>query len=224
LLAFWSEKLYTISDEVNKMKREIYIDKIKDRIKSGIQGEIYITSDFFDIADVNVVNKALSRLEKERFIRRIIRGVYEYPQYNAFLKEFVAPSPNRVAQAIARNYGWKIVPNGDTALNMLGLSTQVPTIWSYVSDGTYKKYTFDNIILQFKRTTNKEIANLSSKTALIVQSLKDLGKNKINGEIGNKISHLLTSDEKKIVLKETQHSTTWIYETLKDICKEEKYE
>ena len=124
-----------------------------------------------------------------------------------------------IAKALARNYGWTIVPCGDTALNMLGLSTQVPAVWLYVSDGTYKEYTYDNTTIKFKRTTNKEISKLSYKTALIVQALKALGKDNIDDTIINKLNNDLTDEEKATALLEAKAATSWVYEYIKQICK-----
>ena len=123
------------------MKRTISISQIEDRIRNSPKGTIFVTSDFTDLASLDAANKALLRLEKAGLIRRIIFGVYEYPEYNEFLGEYVEPSPDMVAHTLARKFGWTIVPCGDTALNMLGISTQVPAVWLYVSDGTYKEYT-----------------------------------------------------------------------------------
>ena len=148
-----------------------------------------------------------------------MRGIYAKPVYNDFLKEYIAPSPSLVAEALARNFGWTIVPCGDTALNILGLSTQVPAAWSYVSDGTYKEYTYDNTTIKFKRTTNKEISKLSYKTALIVQALKALGKDNIDDIIINKLKNDLTDEEKTTALLEAKAATSWIYEYIKQICK-----
>ena len=75
-----------------------------------------------------------------------MRGVYYKPEYNYLIGEAIAPAPDEVARALARNYGWTIVPCGDTALNLPGHSTQVPAQWFYVSDGTYKEYSFDNTV------------------------------------------------------------------------------
>lgn len=201
------------------MNRPAYLQEIKQRIVSSEKGSIFVPSDFFDITDAVKVNVSLSRLEGENFIRRILRGVYEYPEYNHFLKEFVAPSPDKVAHALARNYGWTIVPCGDTALNLLGLSTQVPAVWSYVSDGNYKEYTFDKITIKFKRTTNKEISKITYKTALVIQALKALGKEKIDDDAIEKISSGLKIDEKQKMLTEAKYATAWIYENIKLICK-----
>jgi hypothetical protein len=201
------------------MNRTNYLEQIKIRIETENKGEVYVNSDFSDIADDATIRKALSRLENDNIIRRVMRGVYEYPEYNDFLKEYIAPSPDKVAHALARNFGWTIVPSGDTALNMLGLSTQVPATWLYVSDGTYKEYSFDNVTLKFKHTANKEISKISYKTALVIQALKALGKEKITDSIIKKISDVLSKAEKNTMLNEAKYATAWIYDTIKTICK-----
>ena len=192
---------------------------IRDRINRSDSGTVYVAVDFVDISDKTSVNAYLARLVDEGLIRRVLRGVYDKPEYNDFLGEYVAPSPNKVANALARNFGWTIVPCGDTALNLLGLSTQVPAEWVYVSDGTYKKYTYDNTTIEFKRTTNKEVSKLSYKTALTVQALKALGKEKIDDIVINRLTKLLTADEKKTMIEEAKAATSWIYEYIKLICR-----
>ena len=192
---------------------------IKTRIMNSPDGSVFTTVDFADVIENSRVGVILSRLEEDGVIRRVMRGIYDKPVYNDFLKEYIAPSPSLVAEALARNFGWTIVPCGDTALNILGLSTQVPAAWSYVSDGTYKEYTYDNTTIKFKRTTNKEISKLSYKTALVVQALKALGKDNIDDTIINKLKNDLTDEEKATALLEAKAATSWIYEFIKQICK-----
>lgn len=201
------------------MNRPNYIGEIKERILSENIGSVFVAADFADITDKTIANVILARLEAEGTIRRVLRGVYDRPEYSDFLKEYVAPIPNNVAHALARNYGWTIVPCGDTALNLLGLSTQVPATWVYVSDGTYKEYTFDNTTIQFKRTTNKEVSKLSYKTALTVQALKALGKDKIDNAILDSLRKLLTDGEKSVMMTEAKMATSWIYEYIRQICR-----
>ena len=201
------------------MDKTTNLKLIRDRINQSEIGTVYVAVDFVDISDKTSVNAYLARLVDEGLIRRVLRGVYDKPEYNDFLGEYVAPSPDKVANALARNFGWTIVPCGDTALNLLGLSTQVPAAWVYVSDGTYKEYTYDNTTIQFKKTTNKEVSKLSYKTALTVQALKALGKDKIDDIILTRLSKLLTAEEKKTMLEEAKAATSWIYEYIKLICR-----
>ena len=201
------------------MNRPNYLGAIKNRILDEKIGAVFVAADFADITDKTTTNVVLARLESEGIIRRVLRGVYDKPEYNEFLKEYIAPIPDNVAHALARNFGWTIVPCGDTALNLLGLSTQVPATWVYVSDGTYKEYAFDNTVIQFKRTTNKEVSKLSYKTAITIQALKALGKDKIDESVINNLRKLLTAEEKTIMLHEAKTATSWIYEYIRQICR-----
>lgn len=201
------------------MSRPDNLNIIRKRIQESRAGSVFVASDFADITENVKVGVSLSRLEEEGLIKRVMRGVYYKPEYSKLLGENVAPSPNALAYAIARNFGWSIVPCGDTALNLLGLSTQVPAAWSYVSDGPYKDYSYDNTIIKFKHTTNKEISKLTPKTALVIQALKTLGKDNIRNETIERIKESTTLNERKIMLREAQYATAWIYEVIKLICR-----
>ena len=192
---------------------------IKDRINKSEIGTVFVATDFVDISDKTSINTYLTRLDEEKSLQRIMRGVYYKPEYNDFLGEYVAPEPDAVAHALARNFGWTIVPCGDTALNLLGLSTQIPAAWVYVSDGTYKEYTYEQTTIKFKRTTNKEISKLSYKTALVVQALKALGKDNVDETVLTKLKNSLTVNEKQALLTEAKAATSWIYEYIKLICR-----
>ena len=201
------------------MDRPDYLNEIRNRIKAEKYGSVFVATDFADIAENVKIGVCLSRLEDEKTLLRIMRGVYYKPEYSTLLGEYIAPAPDAVAHAIARNFGWTIVPCGDTALNLLGLSTQVPAVWSYVSDGAYKEYSFDSTTIKFKRTTNKEISKLSPKTALVIQAIKALGKEHVSDEIIEKIRSETSAGDRTTMLKEAQYATAWIYGIIKVICR-----
>ena len=204
------------------MKRPDYLNQIRGNIEKAENGSVFVSTDFTDITDKKTVNMGLIRLADEGLIKKILFGVYYKPEFSELLGETVAPSPNKVAHALARNFGWTIVPCGDTALNLLGLSTQVPSQWVYVSDGAYKEYTFDNTTIKFKRTTNKEISKVSYKTALTIQALKALGKENITEQVISRLKKILTDEEKEKMLAESKSATSWVLELIKVICKDEE--
>ena len=204
------------------MKRPDYLNQIRANIEKAENGSVFVSTDFTDITDKKTVNMGLIRLADEGLIKKILFGVYYKPEFSKLLGETVAPSPNKVAHALARNFGWTIVPCGDTALNLLGLSTQVPSQWVYVSDGAYKEYTFDNTTIKFKRTTNKEISKVSYKTALTIQALKALGKENITDQVILRLKKILTDEEKEKMLAESKSATSWVLELIKVICKDEE--
>ena len=85
-------------------------------------------------------DNVLSDLLKDGKIRRVCRGIYDYPKYSEFLKQELSPDIDQVARAFARKFNWRIEVLGDTALNMLGLSTQVVAKYVYLSDGENRSY------------------------------------------------------------------------------------
>lgn len=199
-----------------------YMQEIRERILSAEEGSVFSTSDFADIADTNTVRSALYRLIHDGILRRILNGVYEKPKYSKLLDEYVAADPEAVANALARSYHWTIAPCGNTALNLLGLSTQVTAVWSYISDGPYKTYEWNSTKLEFKHRTNKEITGLSYMTSLVIQALKTLGRSNITPEVIQMLSEKLTDKDKQACLKEATESTDWVYDTIRQICGGEK--
>ena len=155
-------------------------------------------------------------------LRRILNGIYEKPKYSTLLEEYVATDPDAVAKALARSYHWTIAPCGNTALNLLGLSTQVTAVWSYISDGPYKTYEWNTTKLEFKHRTNKEITGLSYMTSLVIQALKTLGRSNVNSEVRQTLRDRLTEKDKLACLKEATEATDWVYDTIRQICGGEK--
>lgn len=196
-----------------------YAALIRERIENAEDGEIFIHSDFADITNFETIRKNLGRLAEKGKIRRITNGIYEKPRYSKLLKENVAPEPHCIAKAIARSYNWNISPSGNTALNILNLSTQVPATWSYISDGPYKTYDIDSIKIEFKHRTNKDISNLSSKTILVIEALKFFGEKNIKNKTLKTISKNLTDIETCTMLKEAKNSTKWVYENIQEIAR-----
>lgn len=196
------------------------IDKMERRIISYPKGSAFVVSDFTDLMSYETAKKAIVKLAKSKKIRHVIRGVYDNPSYSSLLQEFTAPKPNEIAKALARNYNWNITVSGDAALNMLGLSTQVPANWCYISSGPYKKYEMGKVSIEFKHRADKSISGMSEKTAMVIQAIKAIGKGKMSPSTIQTISQRLSSEEKKTILAESRKTTVWIYEVVKKICKE----
>lgn len=194
------------------MKNNMSPTVIKNKIKALGRDGVFVAADFYGIAGRDAIRKTLSRLEEDNYIKRVMRGVYYKTRYSKLLKEDVIPSPRLVASAIARNNGWTIAPSGIMALNMTGLSTQVPAQLSYVTNGTPKTYHYDNFTIIFKRTSAKDLERLSKKTAIVVQALKAIGKDKVTPKDLNQIRRYLSPEEKNKAVKEARYTTSWIYE------------
>lgn len=194
-----------------------YKQKILNRIDSFEPKQLFIANDFFDIAGYETVRSTLNRLVEDKEIIRIMKGIYYKPKYIGLIGEYEAPSVNEVANAIARKYNWTIAPSGNTALNLLGLSTQVPAKWTYISDGRYASFSFGNATIEFKRRNNGEISKMSTLTAMVIQSVKAIGKDKITSEQIDYLRGKLSEKEKFELIEDSKTTSAWVYGVIKKI-------
>ena len=168
------------------------------------------------------IDNTLSDLVAQGKIRRVARGIYDYPRYSELLEQELSPDIEQVAHAYARKFNWLIEASGDTALNILGLSTQVVANYIYLSNGSSKKYEIlGNIVIQFKKSALKNIGFKYKESSLLVQALKTLGKENITEELIAKIKKQIDAKMYEKILKDTTTATDWIYEIIKKICTKE---
>lgn len=196
----------------------LYVDKIEERINNTYSNQVFSANDFLDIASNVTVRGTLNRLANENKIKRIINGFYHKANYNELIDDYEAISIHELALAIARKYNWNIAPYNSTALNLLGLSTQVPSHYKYISSGRYKEYNIGDTILEFKKVSPGEIANMSIKTATVIQAIKSLGKDNITDDVILKIRKNLSVKEKEDLLRDAKSTSSWIYEVIRKIC------
>lgn len=196
-------------------------NKILSRIYGNGKGYVFSSSDFISEFSIKNIDMALSTLSKQNKIRRIARGMYDYPKFSELLNQELSPDINKVANAYARKFNWRIQISGNSALNILGLSTQIQSKYIYLSDGPNRKYKIFNTDLEFKKSKLKDIGFKYNESALIVQALKSLGKEHIDNIIIKKMQTKIDTEMYNKILKDTKTTTTWIYEYIKQICKKE---
>lgn len=136
--------------------------------------------DFAYLNNDGLVTRALSRLEKEGVLIRLSQGLYLYPLRNKF--GILRPSIDEIAYAIAEKDKARIIPCGLTALNKLGLSTQVTMNAIYLTDATAREVNIGNRKIIFKRSVPRNFAYKTEIFPLLVAAMKELGKEDITDE------------------------------------------
>lgn len=192
-------------------------NKIINRIYGNGRGWAFFKNDFIDLGNSAAIDQALSRLVKKQRIRRVIRGIYDYPKHSKLLAKELGSDIDQVAQALARKFSWKIQVSGNTALNILGLSTQVPSRYIYLSDGKTTVYQIGKQELSFKKTGLREMGLKYPESALVVQAIKALDKRPLDDNERNKINEYFEPRVSERILKDTRYVTSWIYEEIKQI-------
>lgn len=185
------------------------------------RGWTFSVIDFAAFGGRSAIDVTLHRLLKKGTIRRVTRGIYDYPRYSEQLKTELGPDMDQIARAIARKFGWRIQPSGDAALNLLGLSTQVPSRFLYLSDGPNRTYQIDRQTLAFKQSPLKESSLKLRESGIIVQALRSLGRERISSDTIAMIHEWLAPEKRSLVLKDARTVTGWVYEAIRKICNQE---
>ena len=166
------------------------------------------------------IHQALSSLARAGKIRRVCHGVYDYPRYSKLLGQTLSPDIDHVAQALARKFNWRIQPSGEAALNLLGLSTQVPGRWVYLSDGPKREYSIGEQALVFKRSVLKEVGFKHRDSGLLVQALKALGRERLDESVVDALKKSVDPSHCARIIKDTRTVTGWVLQTIKQVCEE----
>lgn len=178
------------------------------------KGEIFFISDFTELGNYEAVRKSLQRLSKDDSIKRIAKGIYFLPKKHERLGA-IYPHAEQIAKAIAKRDKARIIATGSTALNLLGLSTQIPMKVVFLTDGSARNIKVGNQTIQFKKTNPKNLSIQHRLTNLIIQALKAIGEKNITQEQTDKIQMIIAeSNEQKLIYQNLKNAPVWIQKTI----------
>jgi len=206
---------------VFKTEMEDNISKtIRERISKIEASKLFTISDFADLNNDSLVTRTLSRLQNEGVIVRVATGIYMNPKRTQF--GILYPTIDQIANKIAERDKAQIMPTGDTALNILGLSTQVPMNAVYITNGAKRKVKVGERNIIFKNVIQKNFQFKGKLLPLIIIALKELGEKQVTEEIRAKITTLIVksnADERTTMKHDLYLSPAWIKELLLPIIK-----
>jgi len=182
---------------------------IKEKISHKNRGALLFPDEFSKIGSSEAIRLALHRLEKEGFIKRVAQGIYVRPKLSKYVAE-VIPSAEEIANGIAKRDKIRIVPTGVYALHALGLSTQVPMKLVFLTDGAPREIRIVKSIKKIKKTTPKNLLSKGKISSLVIQALREIGKDKLSGNEEKKIIEILRKENKKDLEHDIQLSPEWI--------------
>ena len=195
-------------------------DKILARLYRKGRTFAFAGVDFTDLGNRAAVDKALSFLVAQGKIRRLSRGLFDYPNYDDRLGGILAPSIHQVAKAIARKNGVNIQASGALAANILGLSTQVPAKSIYLTNGKSRLVKVGNRTIQFVRASPKKMQKGHELSILTANALRWLGKSNINDGVMNSLKRIMDDRARKRLLKDLRYAEDWIYATAQKVAAE----
>ncbi len=193
-------------------------NKIINRIYGKGRGWCYTPKSFSDLGSPEAIRITLHRLEKKGAIRRLSRGIYEYPKKHPTIG-FLSPDPDKIAEAISVRYAIRIRPSGAFAANILGLSNQVPAKIVFLTDGSGRRIKIGPREIIFKRTTPRNMAGAKSSGTLIL-ALKYIGKEQISQDHIKHFRESLSTHIKMKLKKDSIYAPGWICPIIDEIVKD----
>ncbi len=192
------------------------VTKLKNKIYSRDRGFVFTKSHFLDLGGRAAVAKALERLADTGDIRRLARGLYDYPEKHPTLGDLPA-NYERIAQALAGRDNLKIQPSGAYAANLLGLTEQVPAKIVFLTDGANRIVQVKNQQIVLKRTTPKNMATAGNISGLVIQALRYLGKKHIDEKVVGILKKRLTGENKRQLMSDLRYAPAWIGSIFKQL-------
>ncbi len=184
--------------------------KVINRIYGAGRGSAFSPNAFFDLGSRDAVDKALSRLATKGTIRRLARGIYDYPRIHPELGA-LAPDIDHIAQALTGKDKTRLQPGGAYATNLLGLSEQVPAKIVFLTDGSYRTVKIGPQEIQLRRTTPRNMAAAGRLSGLLMQAFRHLGQEHITRERIDHLKRNVPFEERRTLLKDVPLAPAWMH-------------
>ena len=145
--------------------------QIIDRVAGCQPGYVWTPVDFLDFGPRDAVDKALQRLVATGQLRRVDRGLYDQPRHNALTGKPAAPDYRSVIDAVSRRDQVRVLIDGITAANDMGLTDAVPAQVVVHTDGRLRPIKLGNLTIQFQVTAASKLYWAGRPGMRVVQAL-----------------------------------------------------
>ena len=198
------------------MNKEGYIEEsrtLKSRIKALPDDSVLFRSDYPEYHS-EFVGSTLAELAESGVLFKMAQGVYVKPRKSRF--GLVLPSIEKIVQAIAMRDNAEVLPSGTTALNALGLSTQVPMNYSYLTSGSERTIKLANRQVVLKRGVPKNFCYKTRLIALLTQALRALKQENVGDSELQIIRELIAKEtDKENLAKDVDAMPGWMKRIIK---------
>lgn len=184
-------------------------DKIIKRVRGKGRGWAFTPKDFLDLGTRASIDMALTRLVQAGQIRRIGRGLYDYPKLHDKLGA-LTPDADSIAQAVATQSGDRLSASGAQSANRLGISTQVPAKASYATSGQTRVKKVAGRTIALKRSRAPILDDASPDANAVLQLLAHVGKANIDDDLIHRLASQLDDRDLKALRKAQPLMPGWM--------------
>lgn len=194
---------------------------ILNRIEQSPEHSVFFINDFLELAPMETVRKVLMQARLLGLVSHVAHGIYVKPMKSRFGE--VPPPLEIIAKEIAKRDHVQIMPTGNTAANILGLSTQVPMIVSYLTTGSSRTVKIGKGAIKFRHAAPRNFAYKGMTVPLIVQALKEIKRENVgNGELSAIFHYLSKAQDEETFTNDILLAPQWIQNIVKPMIKKLK--
>lgn len=195
------------------------VDKIEKKIRESKEGTLFFVTDFAAEGNDVFISRLLSEFAEKGVLHRLAKGIYFKPQFTKF--GILKPDIQDLVTAIARRDNAQVLPTGETAANLLRLSTQIPMNIVYLTSGSARKIDLGQKTVTFKRCVPKNFACKNELLAILIQAMKSIGQERLTNEHRNIIKDLLAKNMPiESFDSDMKTAPIWVRRTIYNLIKE----
>ena len=194
--------------------------KILAAIRKRGRGAVFVPSNFLKLGSREAIDTTLHRLTRTGVIRRLARGLYDYPKAHPVLGS-LQPTAETVARVLAGRDRTRLQPAGAYAANALGLSEQVPAKAVFLTDGPARTVKIGSTTIQLRHTTARNMAAAGRLSGLLIQAFRELGKDHITPERMDHLKRTLPADKRQELLNDIRLAPAWMHPIFRELAEDE---
>lgn len=182
-------------------------------------GQAMLARDFLTFGPRDAVDQSLVRLVRRGELVRVGRGVYARPVIHPVLGEVPLPV-QEILRAYTERSGAKVQIAGAAAVNLLGLSTQVPVGTHYYTDGATHRLTRGKQVIYLQHVNPKVLVCAGTAAAPFLSCLYFLGRKGVTDDTIAQLAERLTPEVREALLPALPQMIGWMRDLLTPLSAE----
>jgi hypothetical protein len=190
---------------------------VLERIRAKGAGYVFTAADFLDLGGREAIRQVLSRSARKGEIRKLARGLYDYPDSHPKLG-VLHPGADAVARALAGRDAVRLQLTGAAAANALGLTTQVPMRVVYLTEGASREVQIGNLRVQLRKTTPRQMATAGRIGGMVIQALRWLGKRHVDDSTVELLRSKLEPRDRRNLREDARFAPDWVAKVMRRVA------
>ncbi len=203
--------------DIYSMQTDIQL--ILNRVRGSGRGSVFSPVDFLDLAGRASVDQALCRLVKRGVLRRLRRGLYDYPRTSSRLG-ILAPSVDQIVNTIARRTGDTVRPSAAHVANMFHLTTQVPARPVFDTSGPSRTLKVGHQIIVLRHRSARQLPARATAAGNAIRALQFLGADGISQQALDRLAAKLSPRDKRDLVRAKRRVPAWLHPAIDAIARD----